>query len=73
MESGAKAGYLLPDMAITSFCTSCQRTVYIEEEDTHVCPVCSTPLLQVVPKNDEPSDDTEPTDETEPTQAEGAK
>jgi rRNA maturation endonuclease Nob1 len=54
-------------MALTSFCTSCQRTVYIEEEDTHVCPVCSTPLLEIVPKMDEPSDD------AEPTQAEGAK
>jgi rRNA maturation endonuclease Nob1 len=54
-------------MAITSFCTSCQRTVYIEEEDTQVCPVCSTPLLEIVPKMIEPSED------ENPTQAEGAK
>jgi hypothetical protein len=49
VDSGAKAGYLLLPMAITAFCTSCQRTVYLEEDDTHVCPVCSTPLLEVVP------------------------
>jgi Zn finger protein HypA/HybF involved in hydrogenase expression len=49
MEPEAKAGYLLHLMAITAFCTSCQRTVYIEEDDTQVCPVCSTPLLEVVP------------------------
>ena len=67
MESGAKAGYLLADMAITSFCTSCQRTVYIEEEDTQVCPVCSTPLLEVVPKMEEVAD------EADPSQAKGAK
>jgi hypothetical protein len=47
-------------MAITAFCTSCQRTVYIEEDDTQVCPVCSTPLLEVVPAMDAPSDDNEP-------------
>ncbi len=67
MESGAKAGYLLADMAITSFCTSCQRTVYIKEDDTHVCPVCSTPLLEIVPKMEEA------TEGADPTQAEGAK
>ncbi len=33
-------------MASESFCTVCQRTVYSTEEDeTEVCPVCSTPLL----------------------------
>jgi hypothetical protein len=42
-------------MAITAFCTSCQRTVYIEEDDTQVCPVCSTPLLEVVPAMEGPS------------------
>jgi hypothetical protein len=49
VDSEAKAGYLLLLMAITAFCTSCQRTVYIEVDDTQVCPVCSTPLLEVVP------------------------
>jgi hypothetical protein len=61
VDSEAKAGYLLLLMAITSFCTSCQRTVYIEEDDTQVCPVCSTPLLEVVPAM-EGSSDTAPTD-----------
>jgi Zn finger protein HypA/HybF involved in hydrogenase expression len=32
-------------MALTAFCPTCQRTVYIEEENTPVCPVCSSPLL----------------------------
>jgi hypothetical protein len=32
-------------MALTAFCPSCRRTVYISEGDTPVCPVCSTPLL----------------------------
>jgi hypothetical protein len=54
-------------MAITAFCTSCQRTVYIEEDDTQVCPVCSTPLLEVVPALDGPPED------AEPDQAGGAK
>ncbi|MDQ3954223.1 MAG: hypothetical protein M3285_01550 [Actinomycetota bacterium] len=33
-------------MAITAFCTTCQRTVYVEEDDTPVCPVCSSSLLE---------------------------
>ena len=33
-------------MALTAFCTTCQRTVYIEEEQTPVCPVCSSSLLE---------------------------
>ena len=43
----AKAGYLLP-MALTAFCTTCQRTVYVDEAETAVCPVCSSPLLETV-------------------------
>jgi uncharacterized Zn finger protein (UPF0148 family) len=35
-------------MALTSFCPTCQRTVYIEDQDTPVCPVCSSPLLEAV-------------------------
>jgi hypothetical protein len=38
----------LSRMAITAFCTVCQRTVYLEEGDTAVCPVCSSPLLETV-------------------------
>lgn len=33
-------------MALTAFCTTCQRTVYIEEQQTPVCPVCSSVLLE---------------------------
>lgn len=35
-------------MALTAFCSTCQRTVYIEETDTPVCPVCSAPLMDTV-------------------------
>ncbi|HEX2057221.1 MAG TPA: hypothetical protein VHI71_02535 [Actinomycetota bacterium] len=40
------------DLATESFCTVCQRTVYVGEDDTQVCPVCSTPLL---PAHEEPA------------------
>ena len=33
-------------MALKAFCTSCQRDVYVEDGDTPVCPVCSSPLLE---------------------------
>ena len=33
-------------MAVEAFCTTCQRMVYIEEGETAVCPVCSSPLLE---------------------------
>jgi RNA polymerase subunit RPABC4/transcription elongation factor Spt4 len=35
-------------MAFSAFCTTCQRTVYVEKGDTPVCPVCSSPLLETV-------------------------
>lgn len=35
-------------MALSSFCPTCQRTVYIENDATPVCPVCSSPLLETV-------------------------
>lgn len=40
-------------MAMTAFCTTCQRTVYVEEGNTPVCPVCSTPLVETVESPDE--------------------
>ena len=41
-------------MALSAFCSSCQRTVYVEVEDTLVCPVCSTPLVEgITPVDDE--------------------
>ncbi len=33
-------------MAVQAFCTTCQRMVYIEEGETAVCPVCSSPLIE---------------------------
>jgi ribosomal protein S27E len=42
-------------MAISAFCTTCQRTVYFEAGDTPVCPVCSSPLLESTGNNDEES------------------
>ena len=33
---------------MTAFCTVCQRTVYVEEGNTPICPVCSTPLVETV-------------------------
>jgi Zn finger protein HypA/HybF involved in hydrogenase expression len=38
-------------MALSAFCTVCQRTVYVEEGETPVCPVCSSPLLETVEGN----------------------
>lgn len=35
-------------MTLKAFCTTCQRDVYVSEEETPVCPVCSSPLLETV-------------------------
>jgi uncharacterized Zn finger protein (UPF0148 family) len=41
-------------MALSAFCPVCQRTAYIEEGGTAVCPVCSTPLEAVeAPKKED--------------------
>jgi DNA-directed RNA polymerase subunit RPC12/RpoP len=40
-------------MALRSFCSTCGRTVYIDEEDTPMCPVCSSPLLETVEETSE--------------------
>lgn len=31
--------------AIAAYCPNCDRVVYLGEDDTSVCPVCSTPLI----------------------------
>ena len=36
-------------MALSAFCPTCERTVYVDEETTSVCPVCSSPLMQIEP------------------------
>ncbi len=55
-------------MSLTAYCNVCERSLYIQEEDTLVCPVCSTPLLEVVARAED--DDASPDD---PPQAEGRK
>ena len=45
-------------MALTAFCTTCQRTVYVDEAETPVCPVCSSPLLETVESMNENEDST---------------
>ncbi|HVM35706.1 MAG TPA: hypothetical protein VM784_10215 [Actinomycetota bacterium] len=35
-------------MAFSAFCQTCKRTVYIEEGDTPVCPVCASPLVATI-------------------------
>jgi predicted amidophosphoribosyltransferase len=47
-------------MALTAFCPTCQRTVYIEEQQTPVCPVCSTPLLDTT--QEEKKEEKEPSE-----------
>ena len=53
VEARGRAGYR-GDMALTAFCGTCRRAVYIEERDTPMCPVCSSPLLETVPAAEEP-------------------
>lgn len=50
------AGYL-DAVALQAYCSNCQRTVYIEDGDTPVCPVCSSPLLETVEGEDSGDDD----------------
>ena len=60
-------------MALTAFCPTCQRTVYIEEGQTPVCPVCSSPLLETVEARDEDEIDAEATEAAETAAAEQAR
>lgn len=39
-------------MALSGFCTVCQRTVYVDAEATPICPVCSSPLLEAAETGD---------------------
>lgn len=41
-------------MALTGFCTVCQRTAYVDADSTPICPVCSSPLLDTSAVADEP-------------------
>jgi hypothetical protein len=51
---GVKDQSRLPwaSMALSTFCTTCHRTVYIREGDTPICPVCSSPLVQTIDPDD---------------------
>jgi hypothetical protein len=44
---------------ITLHCPTCGRDVYIAEDDTPVCPVCSGPLLTEVDSNVIPDEESE--------------
>jgi Zn finger protein HypA/HybF involved in hydrogenase expression len=48
----AKAGYR-EEVALSAYCPTCQRTVFLEEQDTQVCPVCSSPLLRAIEEAEE--------------------
>jgi len=50
-------------MAASAFCPTCQRHVYMNDGDTRVCPVCSSPLLETI----------DPRDLSEQDQVEGTK
>jgi hypothetical protein len=34
-------------VTITAFCTTCQTSLYIDNKEAPVCPVCSTPLVEI--------------------------
>lgn len=40
-------------MTLKAFCTTCQRTVYVDATDTPVCPVCSSPLLETLESSED--------------------
>jgi hypothetical protein len=58
VADGTKAGYRV-GMAIKAFCPLCRRDVYLEEDDTAVCPVCSSPLISspLIVTHEEPEDE----------------
>jgi hypothetical protein len=41
-------------MVFTAFCQTCGRTVYLGEDDTPSCPVCSSPLVATETTPDSP-------------------
>lgn len=47
-------------MARSAFCTTCSRTVYVELDDSLVCPVCSSPILEAINVEDDPELEPEP-------------
>lgn len=58
MADGTKAGYRVA-VAIKAFCPSCRRYVYLEQDDTMVCPVCLSPLISspLIVTHGEPEDE----------------
>ena len=49
-------------MARSAFCTTCSRTVYIEIEDSLVCPVCSSPILEAIDAEETPESEAQSSD-----------
>ena len=37
---------------IQAFCATCRRTAYVRDDAEMACPVCSSPLLDVVPEDE---------------------
>ena len=42
-------------VTITAFCSTCQTTLYVEKEEAQICPVCSTPLVEIKPAVSDPA------------------
>ena len=38
-------------------CSTCERDVYVPEEDTPVCPVCSGTLIATIPIEEESAEE----------------
>lgn len=47
-------------MTLKAFCATCGRTVYVEEAETPICPVCSSPLLETI---EEPAEENQVVEE----------
>ncbi|HVF53958.1 MAG TPA: hypothetical protein VNC78_10210 [Actinomycetota bacterium] len=53
-------------MSLSAFCTQCRRTVYVDDEATAICPVCSNPLVTTIdPPPDATGEDSEEIEEIE--------
>jgi hypothetical protein len=49
----------MPVGTMTVYCSTCERNVYVAEDDTPVCPVCSGPLIATVELRDQNEEESE--------------
>ena len=42
-------------MATKAICVSCERTVFLEENETGSCPVCSSPVIPALAETSPPA------------------